>query len=236
MTTYDRRSVLRTAFILGGASVASFASACATGTPTSARTPAVPTSSPASTPGSVEGRPRVLLVYFSRPGENYYYGDRTILDVGNTQVVAETIKSLIDVDEYVIEATEPYSRNYDATVERNRREQQDDARPVIANPLPDVTGYDTVLLGSPVWNTRAPMIMWTFVEGVELAGMTIHPFVTHAVSGMGTVAEDYARICPDSTVSRGLAVQGEEATEATSLVAAWLQEIELDGAGGAAHR
>jgi hypothetical protein len=31
---------------------------------------------------------RILLAYFSRPGENYYYGGRRNLEVGNTEVLA----------------------------------------------------------------------------------------------------------------------------------------------------
>jgi hypothetical protein len=112
-------------------------------------------------------------------------------------------------------------------VARNVREEDDDARPAIANPLPDVSGYDTVLLGSPVWNVQTPMIMRTFVESVDLAGRTIHPFVTYAVSQMGRVARDYEQLCPDSTIGEGLAVQGEEAGNATGDVRAWLQRIGL---------
>ena len=41
---------------------------------------------------------KVLLAYFSRAGENYYYGDRTTLEIGNTQVVAGLISSAITVD------------------------------------------------------------------------------------------------------------------------------------------
>jgi hypothetical protein len=66
------------------------------------------------------------------------------------------IGELIDCDLYEIEAADPYPESYDRTVDRNRREQADDARPGIANPLPDVSRYDTVLVGSPVWGSRAP--------------------------------------------------------------------------------
>jgi hypothetical protein len=69
------------------------------------------------------------------------------------------------------------------------------------------------------------MIMRTFVEGVDLVGKTIHPFVTYAVSGMGRVAQDYARLCPGSTIADGLAVRGEEAGRARPEVEGWLRGI-----------
>jgi FMN-dependent NADH-azoreductase len=61
--------------------------------------------------------------------------------------------------------------------------------------VPSLDAYDTILLGSPVWNVQAPMIMRTFIESVDLAGKTIHPFVTYAVSGMGSVRTDYGASC-----------------------------------------
>ena len=138
------------------------------------------------------------------------------------------ITGLIDAEVYRIEAAEPYSSEYDATVQRNQQEIQDDARPAIANPLPSLDNYDVVLLGSPVWAMQEPMIMRTFVEAENgLAGVTAYPFVTYAVSGMGSVAANYERLYPDATWGEGLAVQGEEAQDAGGDVEAWLEQIGL---------
>lgn len=225
----DRRAVLRAGALFGGALLAGAASACTA--PGRRTTPSAssPTTAVAPGPTTTTGArgSTVLLAYFSRAGENYYYGGRTTLSVGNTRVIAETIQRLAAVDVYAIEAADPYPDDYEQTVERNVREEQDNARPAIANPLPDLSGYDTVLLGCPIWNVQAPMIMRTFVDGVDLAGKTIHPFVTYAVSGMGRVADDYATMCPNSTVNDGLAVRGEEAGTAEGAVGNWLRAIGL---------
>ena len=183
-----------------------------------------PAAAPATTPAPTR---RVLVAFFSRPGENYYYGDRVTLETGNTQVVAEMMAAAASVDVYRIEAADPYPEDYQETVARNVREEDSNARPAIAGTLPDVTQYDTILLGSPVWNVQTPMIMRTFVESVDLTGKTIHPFVTYAVSGIGRVEDDYRRLCPDATLGESLAVQGEEAAQAGPAVAAWLARIGL---------
>jgi flavodoxin len=169
----------------------------------------------------------VLLAYFSRTGENYYYGDRTTLDVGNTEVVADLISSAIEVDLYRIEAEARYPDSYDATVARNVAEQNSEARPAIAGELPNTQGYDTVLLGSGIWNVQPPMIMRTFVDSVDLSATTIFPFVTYAVSGLGRTIDDYRRLCPQSTIGEGLAVRGEEAQDAQIQVETWLRAIGL---------
>ena len=170
---------------------------------------------------------RVLLAYFSRAGENYYYGDRTSLEIGNTQVVAELISSAISVDVFRIEADDPYPDSYEATVARNVAEQNSDARPAIAGVLPSIEGYEIVLLGSGIWNVQPPMIMRTFVESVDVRGTTISPFITYAVSGLGRTIDDYTRLCPRSTIGEGLAIRGEEANDARDEVATWLRTIEL---------
>ncbi|NYF59890.1 flavodoxin [Micromonospora purpureochromogenes] len=169
----------------------------------------------------------MLLAYFSRAGENYHYGGRRRLTIGNTEVVAQTISRLIRCDVHRIEAADPYPDDYSATVDRNVREQDADARPAVANPLASVERYDTVLLGSPIWNVRAPMIMSTFTESLDLTGKTIHPFTTHAMSGLGTTERDYTASCPGATLREGLAVRGEEAADAGPAVESWLRRIGL---------
>ncbi|MCC7371996.1 MAG: hypothetical protein IT306_26510 [Chloroflexi bacterium] len=225
-----RRSFLRGA-LLGAAGVVIGAqmSGCSTSSPPlvgarsaqASESPATASARPAPT------RSRVLLAYFSRAGENYYYGGRTQLAVGNTEVLAGMIAQVIGCDVRRIVPTDPYPNDYSETVERNVREQRADARPAIANPLASIESYDTVLLGSPIWNVRAPMIMSTFVEGLDFAGKAVFPFTTHATSGLGTTMRDYAASCPGATIGEGLAVRGEEVGDAGAAVASWLRRIGL---------
>jgi len=170
---------------------------------------------------------RVLLAYFSRAGENYHYGGRKNLEVGNTEVLAGLIRDRISCDVHRIEAADPYSDDYDNTVARNVREQEANARPTIAGPLPDITGYDIVLLASGLWNVRPPMIMRTFTDGLDFTGKTVLPVVTYAVSGLGNAPDDYADACPGATIGDGLAVRGEEVSQAGDAVSSWLRRVGL---------
>lgn len=180
-----------------------------------------------SAPSAAPTDARVLAAYFSRAGENYHYGGREFLEVGNTEVLVGLIRERIDCDVHRIEAAEPYSDDYDDTVARNVREQNADARPAIANPLPDIAGYDVVLLGSGLWNVRPPMIMRTFAEGLDFTGKTVLPLVTYAVSGMGDAPDDYTEACPGATVGDGLAVRGEEVRDAGDAITSWLRRVDL---------
>jgi hypothetical protein len=124
-----------------------------------------------------------------------------------------------------IEAADPYPDDYDPTVRRNVEEQNANARPAEANPLTSIERYGTVLLGSPVWNVRTPMIMSTFTERLDFAGKAVYPFVTYAVSGLGTVERDYAASCQGATLGEALAVRGEEVADAGPAVESWLRRI-----------
>lgn len=217
----SRKHFLRSSALVGLGAGAAFVTAC-TGSAQRGGNQASPNG---AVPSAQSGQ--VLLVYFSRAGENYDRGGRIDLEIGNTRVVADMIAAATSADVYQIEAADPYPDDYEETVQRNVREQALDARPRIAGQLPDLAAYDTVLIGCPVWNVQAPMIMRTFIEGVDLSGKTVHPFVTHAVSGMGRVRTDYVRLLPGARVSDGLAVQGEEAAQARGEVEAWLRRIGL---------
>jgi flavodoxin len=180
----------------------------------------------ASSPSRDGARPeqRILLAYFSRAGWN---GGRRNLKVGNTEVLARMISNLISCDVHRIKPVAPYPHDYEATVRRNVREQDADARPRIANCLKSIDDYDVVLLGSPIWNVRPPMIMSTFAESFDFSRKTIHPFVTYAVSGLGDTMETYADLSTGGRITTGLAVRGETASQAKPQVHAWLRRINL---------
>jgi len=79
------------------------------------------------------------------------------------------------------------------------------------------------------------MIMRTFLERTNrLAGQTIHPFCTYAMSP-GSVFEDYESFCPDSAVGKGLGIRVGDAQSSagqaqTRLLAS--QRSELDHLAG----
>lgn len=249
-----RRTVLRGAVLGGALALVAGQAACSTGRSGEAtdrasgadRTPAADGSTP-SKPNASTGtspakgapsqgdRARVLVVYFSRAGENYYYGDRIDLEVGNTEVLAGIISARLSAlgvshDVHRIDPADPYPDDYDATVARNVREQDADARPELAKPLESIDGYDVVLVGSPIWNVRPPMLMHTFADAHDFTGKDVRPFVTYAVSGLGTTEREYTRAFPGASIGEGLAVRGETVgADGPATAADWLGRMRLPG-------
>jgi flavodoxin len=215
-------SMKRRAFLrLSAAAAASFTFATSRSWNASATTDRRPSASKRGT-----GR-KVLLVYFSRAGENYFNGGRKVLEVGNTHIVAGMIRDAVGCDVFRIEPVEAYSDRYEPTVQRNVREQNENARPRIVGLPASIAAYDTVLIGSPIWNVRAPRIMLTFAEHFDFTGKKVHPFTTYAMSGLGHVVEEYTAACRGATVSQGLAIRGEEAERSRPKVEAWLRRVGL---------
>ena len=187
------------------------------------------TQAPRGASGPPESVPRgkTLLVFFSRAGENYFNGGRKDLTVGNTEVVAGMVRDALHCDVFQIEAVEPYPHSYDATVQRNLREQNEAARPKIANLPASLGGYGTILVGSPVWNVQAPRIMLSFAERYDFTGKTIYPFTTFAMSGLGSVVDEYRAAFRGAKVGEALAIRGEEAEGSRKELDGWLRRIGL---------
>ncbi len=151
----------------------------------------------------------ILVLYFSRTGEQYTVG---VIDKGNTAIVAEMIAEKTGGDLFEILPKEDYyPYTYDELTDVAKQEQNDNARPEYKDDLPDLSGYDTVFIGAPVWWGDWPMIMYTVFENNDFAGKTLIPFSTHEGSGLSGFDRKLSSACPDSTVLDGLAVRGNDA-------------------------
>ncbi len=167
---------------------------------------------------------KTLVVYYSRADENYADGGKEWLEVGHTKVMAGYIAEALGADQYEIVPVEPYPEGYDDCCDVAMAEQRDDSRPVIANALPDVSAYDLVFIGCPIWWGEEPMIVRTFLEGVDLSGKTVVPFTTHGGSGLGSVPRNVATFAPSADVREGHAVAGTSVDGARDEVVAWAKE------------
>lgn len=170
------------------------------------------------------GAKRILVAFYSRADENY---PGEWLEVGHTKVMAGYIAEALGTDTYEIVPVEPYPEGYDDCCDQALEEQRNDARPRIAHPLPDVSAYDEVIIGCPIWWGEEPMIVRTFLEGVDLAGKIIVPFTTHGGSGLGSVPANLQAAVPDATFLEGKAVTGTSVDGARDEVVAWAKGLAL---------
>ena len=146
---------------------------------------------------------RILVVYFSA--------------TGTTRGVAEKLAEGLSADLYEIVPAEPYTGadlNYNARKSRSSIEMNDPAcRPAIAGELPDLTAYDTVLLGYPIWWGEAPRIVSSFVENADLTGKTLAVFFTSGSSGLGSSMKHLEAQAGAGTWLEGRRVTGSTTVE-----------------------
>lgn len=152
-----------------------------------------------------------LVVYFSRTGEQYGVG---VIDKGNTAIVADIIVEITGADTFeILPAEDHYPTTYKELTEAAKKEQNEQARPAIAGELPDLSGYKTIFIGSPVWWGDFPMLMYTYIESNDFSGKTLVPFSTHAGSGLAGFDEKLESACPGAEIAEGLAIRGSDAQE-----------------------
>lgn len=152
----------------------------------------------------------ILVVYFSRTGEQYTVG---VIDKGNTAIVAEMIAEQTGADLFeVLPVDDHYPMTYAELTDVAKQEQNDNARPEYAGEVPDLSAYDTIYIGAPVWWGDWPMIMYTFFEqnAEGLSGKRLVPFSTHEGSGLSGFDKKLESVCPNSTILNGLAIRGND--------------------------
>lgn len=152
----------------------------------------------------------ILVVYFSRTGEQYTVG---VIDKGNTSIVAEMISEETGADLFeVIPEEDHYPMTYSELTDVAKQEQNDNARPAYVKDVPDLSQYSTIFIGAPVWWGDWLMIMYTFFENNAegLSGKTLIPFSTHEGSGLSGFDKKLSSACPDATVLDGLAIRGND--------------------------
>ena len=165
---------------------------------------------------------KTLIAFFSRADENYFGGAMRYVKVGNTQIVCDIMKGLIEADTFQIEMKSPYSPVYMTCIEEAKRDLRAKARPELVSLPASIDAYDTVVLAYPNYWGTMPMAVFTFLEAFDFSGKTILPLCTNEGSGMGSSERDITRACPGATVKKGLSITGSQAANAKDAVQKWL--------------
>ena len=92
---------------------------------------------------------KTLIAFFSRADENYFGGAMRCVKVGNTEIVVNGMKELIDADTFKIEMKDPYSPVYITCIDEAKRDLRSKARPELVALPGSIDAYDTVILAYP---------------------------------------------------------------------------------------
>lgn len=165
---------------------------------------------------------KTLIAFFSRADENYFGGAMRYVKVGNTEIVVNDMKVMIDADTFKIEMKEPYSPVYMTCIEEAKEDLRANARPELTSYLDSIDEYDTVILAYPNYWGTMPMAVCTFLERYDFSGKTILPLCTNEGSGMGSSEGNIKKIAKGAAVKKGLSVTGSSAANAGGAIRKWL--------------
>ena len=166
-----------------------------------------------------------LVIIFSRADENYTVG---YIEKGNTMILAEMIAEKTNSELFEVKPAKKYPADYDTCIDVAKREQNQNARPAILEDK-DISEYDTIFFGYPVWWGDIPMCMYTFVEGHDWNGKKVIPFCTHEGSGSGRTDGTLKKLMAGANIERAFAMAGHTAqnsrTSSEKEIDKWLKKL-----------
>ncbi len=166
---------------------------------------------------------KALVVFFSHAGDNYAVGN---IEVGNTKIVADYISELTGADQFEIVTHKYDGMAYNPLIKLAQEEANKGELPEYEGDV-DLSQYDTVFIGGPVWWGTYPQVMFTFFNKHrdDLQSKTVIPFTTHEGSGLASCVDDVKAAFPGANVTRGFSIYGHEVRTGKSKVEKWLKTI-----------
>ena len=163
-----------------------------------------------------------IVIFFSHAGDNYSVGN---IEVGNTKIVADYISEITGADQYEIVTHKYDGMAYMPLIDLAKKEAADGELPPYEGAAPDLTKYDTVFIGGPVWWGTSPQVMFTLFKDIDLAGKTVIPFTTHEGSGLANCVDDVKKAFPQANVTKGFSIYGHEVRTGKAKVEKWLKGL-----------
>lgn len=145
----------------------------------------------------------VLIAYFSY--------------TGNTEEAAQRIAEYTGGDLAEITRTEEYRD----LQEEAEAEILNGTHPEITVSVDNISGYDTIFVGYPIWWDEAPAMIATFLAENDFSGKTIVPFCTSASDDIDNSLHIFQELCPDAEIAEGLTANNLDDIEP------WVQELGL---------
>lgn len=177
---------------------------------------------PSNQNSDMENKGKALVVFFSHAGDNYAVGN---IEVGNTKIVADYISEITGADQFEIVTHKYDGMAYTPLINLAQEEANNGELPPYEGEVPDLSQYDTVFIGGPIWWGTYPQVMFTFFKENDLNGKTLIPFSTHEGSGLASVVEDVKAAYPDANVTKGFAIYGHEVRTGKAKVEKWLHSL-----------
>lgn len=145
-------------------------------------------------------------------------------ETGTTKAVAEELQKQLKADIESIEAVEPYTGDFQATMQRGQREMQKGKTPAIKPLKSKIADYDVIFLGYPIWFGTYAMPIATLVKENDFEGKTIIPFCTFGSGGLNTSTDALKKALPKAVIKDGYGVRTARVAAAEKELDRFLKE------------
>ena len=163
-----------------------------------------------------------IVIFFSHAGDNYAVGN---IEVGNTKIVADYISEIAGADQFEIVTHKYDGMAYNPLIKLAQEEANKGELPPYEGSAPDLTPYDTIFIGGPVWWGTYPQVMFTLFKDINLDGKTVIPFTTHEGSGLASCVSDVKKAFPKANVTGAFSIYGHEVRTSRAKVEKWLKGL-----------
>lgn len=136
---------------------------------------------------------KMIVLYYSR--------------TGGTEAVAQQIADILGAPMEAIEAVQPYDGDFQATIGRCMQEREAGVLPEIQPLNVDLSEYDVIFLGYPVWFGTYASPVASLLDGVDLTGKKVVPFCTFGSGGLDSSTRDLTAKQPGAEILPGYGVR-----------------------------
>jgi flavodoxin len=139
--------------------------------------------------GKDTGKTKMLIIYYSH--------------TGTTKYIAEKLSEKTGGDLFRIETVKTYPSRYSALTEEAKRELQEEDLPALKKSPPDMSSYDLILVGGPVWWYTVATPVMSFLKQADFKGKKVAAFCTHE-GGIGKYFPHFKEQARNAVVLEGI--------------------------------
>lgn len=157
---------------------------------------------------AASGDSSVLVAYFTR--------------TGNTRVIAGQIRRALGADVFEIAPRDPYPEDYEQTVAQAQRERDSGYEPPLRERVSNITRYETIFIGFPIWGMAVPPVVRSFLRDHDFSDKRLVPFITHGGYGVGDTLTTLRQSTPGARIGDELVMEADQERRTLERVTGWL--------------
>lgn len=145
---------------------------------------------------------------------------------GNTKSVAQKLKKITHGVLFEVNPSKGYPNTQKSPIQIIEKESLENPHPINNEGIPDVSGFDLIILGYPNWWEGLPEPLKYLVGQLRLINKEVAAFCTHEGARSHKKSTDLKAYFPYSTVLTGITIRNE--TDPQEELVAWISQLNQD--------